>query len=618
MRSRNARSRSSSRTRTSRHAPFAWNEVTAHASGASTVRARIRRTDSGVEVHVVDPAGRPLLTIGELASRPVQPRQLALADGDDSLLRIDWEPVACPTGGVATVARWGELGESGEVPEMVLLQQQARATRPIPEALTEGTAEVLQIMREWTVDPRFRDSRLMVLTTGAVAATGGDVTDIAAAAIRGLVRSAQSEHPDRFVLVDSDGSVDPTVVAALDGPEYVVRDGQILRPSAARVPARVRSVRPGGNGTNGTVLITCGTGGVGAAVARHLVAAHGVRQLLLLSRRGPDALGAADLCAELTELGAEVRIAACDIADRDAVARELARIPAEHPLSGVVHAAGVLDDGVVEALTPARLAAVLAPKAVGAWHLHELTAGLALNYFVLCSSVAGILGSPGQAAYAAANTFLDALAAYRRARAVPGLSLAWGLWDLPGGMGANLDGDDARRLRSAGMRSLPVADALAMWDAAWGTEADLLMPIRLDLAALRSDAAPVPAVLRALAAPRHTREVQVVESQQLLARLAGQDPAQQLSVLTQLVTTELAKAVGSRSAAELPPDRPFDQLGFDSLTAIELRNGLARAVGRRLPSTLLFDYPTTTAVAEFLHAELGFGTADPVSDQPLV
>jgi acyl carrier protein len=168
------------------------------------------------------------------------------------------------------------------------------------------------------------------------------------------------------------------------------------------------------------------------------------------------------------------------------------------------------------------------------------------------------------------------------------------------------------------MRSLPVADALAMWDAAWGTEADLLMPIRLDLAALRSDAAPVPAVLRALAAPRHTREVQVVESQQLLARLAGQDPAQQLSVLTQLVTTELAKAVGSRSAAELPPDRPFDQLGFDSLTAIELRNGLARAVGRRLPSTLLFDYPTTTAVAEFLHAELGFGTADPVSDQPLV
>ncbi|MGK8522858.1 SDR family NAD(P)-dependent oxidoreductase [Nocardia asteroides] len=592
--------------------PFAWNEVTAHASGASTVRARIRRTNGGVAVHVTDPAGRTLLTVGELASRPVQPHRLTGADGDDSLVRIVWEPVAHLAEPVATMGRWDELGEAGEVPALVLLPRTATG-RPVPEALTAGAAEVLEIVRAWAAEPRFRDARLMVLTAGAVAATGGEVTDVAAAAIRGLVRSAQSEHPGRFVLVDSDGSVDPAIVAALDGPEYAVRDGQVLRPRATRVPVRAGSVRAGSvrAAGNGTVLVTGGTGSVGAALARHLVAVHGVRQLLLLSRRGPDAPGAADLCADLTELGARVRVAACDIADRDAVARQLARIPDEHPLTGVVHAAGVLDDGVVETLTPGRLAGVLAPKAVGAWHLHELTAASDLDFFVLCSSAAGILGSPGQAAYAAANAFLDALAAYRRAHTLPGLSLAWGLWDLPGGMGAHLDGDDTRRLRSAGMRPTPVADALAMWDAAWRTEAELLMPIRLDPAVLRAGGAPVPALLRTLVAPSRERDEHAAVSHRLLARLTGQQPAQQLRILAELVTAELSKAVGSRRAGELPPDRSFDQLGLDSLTAVELRNGLARAVGRRLPSTLLFDYPTTTAVAEFLRAELGFETTDP-------
>ncbi|MGO4425736.1 beta-ketoacyl reductase, partial [Streptomyces sp. MCAF7] len=232
---------------------------------------------------------------------------------------------------------------------------------------------------------------------------------------------------------------------------------------------------------DGTVLITGGTGTLGAVLARHLVGRHGVRHLLLASRRGPDAPGATELGAELAELGAEVTVRACDSGDRAALADLIARIPTGHPLTGVVHAAGVLDDATVSSLTPRHLDTALTPKADAAFHLHELTRHAQLRAFVLFSSAAGVLGAAGQGNYAAANAFLDALAEHRRAQGLPALSLAWGLWEQGSGMTGHLDGTDLARITRSGLAPLATEDALALFDAALVGDRPCLVPARLDL-----------------------------------------------------------------------------------------------------------------------------------------
>ncbi|WP_219070955.1 beta-ketoacyl reductase, partial [Candidatus Mycobacterium methanotrophicum] len=179
----------------------------------------------------------------------------------------------------------------------------------------------------------------------------------------------------------------------------------------------------------GTVVITGGTGMAGSALARHVVVNHGVRQLVLVSRRGPDAPGASELVAELGAAGARVSVVACDAADREALAKVLADVSVQYPLSAVIHAAGVLDDAVVTSLTPQRVDAVLRAKVDAAWNLHELTRDAGVSAFVMFSSMAGLVGSSGQANYAAANSFLDGLAVHRRADGLPAISLGWGLWD---------------------------------------------------------------------------------------------------------------------------------------------------------------------------------------------
>ncbi|WP_374227530.1 SDR family NAD(P)-dependent oxidoreductase, partial [Streptomyces sp. AC627_RSS907] len=352
----------------------------------------------------------------------------------------------------------------------------------------------------------------------------------------------------------------------------------------------------------GTTVVTGATGTLGTLLARHLVHTRGVRDLLLLSRRGTDAPGAADLWSELTEAGARVRLVRCDVADRDDLDRVLDGVD----VRAVVHVAGVLDDTVLTSLTPDRLDAVLRAKVDAVVNLHEATTDADLDAFVLYSSVAGLLGTPGQGNYAAANAFLDAFAAARRARGLPGTSLAWGAWDTAAGMAQNLSEVDRRRLTRGGIAPLPLPEALALFDAAPDAERPLLVPIRIDHTVLRARQgdAGLPPLLRGLVRD-HTRRAATGESAgSLLQRLAGLTTADQDRLLLDLVRAQVAAVLGHASGDAVPAARPFSELGFDSLTAVELRNRLNAATALRLPATLTFDYPTPQALVTFLRGEL--------------
>ncbi|HEY0699027.1 MAG TPA: SDR family NAD(P)-dependent oxidoreductase, partial [Micromonospora sp.] len=369
---------------------------------------------------------------------------------------------------------------------------------------------------------------------------------------------------------------------------------------------------------DGTVLVTGGTGALGAALARHLATRHGVRHLVLASRRGRDMPGVAELEADLTAAGATVTVAACDAADRTAVEKLLATL--ERPVTAVVHTAGVLDDGVISTVTPERLAAVLRPKVDAAVHLHELTAHLDLAAFVVYSSVAGVLGNPGQANYAAANTFLDGLAAHRRSHGQPAHSLAWGQWDTGAdGMAGGVGAADLARMRRSGIEPMPVDEALALFDAALDRDEPLQVPVRLDLARLRTvtRTGPLPAPLRALVRIPTRRAAATVAAEtpdSLAQRLAPLPEADRRDLLLDLVRGHTAAVLGHPDGQSLDVQRGFLELGFDSLTAVELRNRLQQATGLRLPTTLIFDHPAPTALADHLHAELrpaGTGTVEP-------
>ncbi|KOV60814.1 type I polyketide synthase [Streptomyces sp. MMG1121] len=366
---------------------------------------------------------------------------------------------------------------------------------------------------------------------------------------------------------------------------------------------------------NGTFLITGGTGSLGALVARHLVTEHGARSLLLTSRRGPDAPGARELTAELTALGATVRIAACDAADRAALARLLESVPATAPLTAVVHTAGVVDDGVLSALTPERMATVLRPKVDAALNLHELTRGLDLAAWVLFSSAAGVLGNPGQANYAAANSFLDGLSRARRAEGLPAVSLAWGLWAHASDMTGNLTEADLRRTERDGMLGMSAEEGLALFDATLTAGEPALVPTRLDLSVLRGRAASggLPPLLRALVrAPRRAAAAGTVPGRTLADRLAALSADEKAAFVLDVVRTEAATVLGHSDASLVVPDRAFKEAGFDSLTAVELRNRLGKAAGTRLPTTAVFDYPAPTVLAEYLLKALD-QESDPVA-----
>ncbi|GAA3986874.1 type I polyketide synthase [Allokutzneria multivorans] len=550
--------------------PFAWSGVTLHATGATSLRVKVTSDGADeVSLHAVDATGAPVITVESLVSRAVSSEQLRASD---PLYGVDWVPVVGPA------VEWTALDSVGDtVPAVAVLS-------------SDDVNHVLLAVQAFLADSKFADSKLVVVANRA---------DLGGAAVWGLIRSAQSENPDRFVLVD--GPLEDVGRAVGTGePQVAVRDGSLFAPRLVKVVAQ--GEKPV---LDGTVLITGGTGGLGGLLAKHLVVKHGVTNLVLTSRRGGAAPGAADLKASLAALGADVTIAACDAADRAALESVVDAVPADKPLVGVVHAAGVLEDGLITSLTVEQVEKVMRPKADAAWHLHELTRELDLSMFVLFSSTAGLFEGAGQGNYAAANAYLDALAVQRRSEGLPAHSLVWGLW--ASGMGGQLAQSDVDRAARQGFGALSEEDGLALFDAAIAGDRAVTVTMKLDTAALQAHArhGSVPSLLRGLVRTSTRRVAQGDSGDSPLAqRLAGLSAADQDRALLDLVRTQVASVLGHATTGAIEPDRAFTDLGFDSLTAVELRNRLNSATGLRLPATLVFDYPAPATLAAFIRSEL--------------
>ncbi|MHB1539473.1 MAG: type I polyketide synthase, partial [Solirubrobacteraceae bacterium] len=660
------------------HLPFSWTGVRLHRRGGRSLRARVRRVDHGaVSLELFDTSGEPTISVETLVSRPITASQLhgARRSLHDSLLRVRWRaPSSAGRLAGSLAGPWAVLGRGGSdltdaieraghdtvacehvealietldaggaAPAVVLLDCGVGDAEPseLVAAAHACTRDALEALRAWLAEERLAASRLVVLTRGAIAVAGGERPGgLSQAPIWGLVRSAQSEHPGSLAIVDLDdepGSVDALAAALHTGESQLA-----IRAGAAFVPRLARSGRPEraeveraeveraehhGSGESiwsacgsGSVLITGGTGDIGSFVASHLVAQHGIRNLILASRRGLEAPGARRLQDQLSGMGARVEVHACDVADPEQLRALLGQIPRERPLVGVVHAAAVLADGVLASLTREQLAQALAPKLDAAWHLHTLTAELELRAFVLFSSVMGILGGPGQANYAAANAFLDALAAHRRASGLPAVSLAWGGWEATGVVTRMRDADLARTSR-LGIGAVSTQDGLSLLDAALEADEALIVPLRLNRAALRAQVQSAGGLSPLLADLLAVHDSTAGERGCELAGVLAATPAEDReSVALEAVRAEVASILGHRSAQAVPPKSSFKQLGFDSLAAVDLRNRMSRATGLRLPSTLVFDHPSSIALARHILERLSaqHGAAEPEQDDTAI
>nr|WP_245551280.1 type I polyketide synthase [Nocardia paucivorans] len=600
----------------------------------------VSKGEDTIAIAALDSDGNPVVSVDEAVMRSYDVTQFrtTLSAGDTAVYYLDWTRAHPPSGDRApdapdTIAALGPVAVIGvreRHPDIGRLIS-AEGTAPkavvwsgadtvggdgdIPAATHEQVKSALRTLQEWLGRDELEQSRLVVVTHRA-AALPGETPDPVAAAVAGLVRSAQTEYPGRIVLLDRQPDTAPlsidTVqsVLATDEPEVAVRGDTILVPRLRRREPAVEA-RPA-FGT-GTVLITGGTGGLGALLARHLVTEHGVRHLLLVSRRGKDAPGAAELAAELGESGAHVRIEACDVTDRTAVRELIATIAPEQPLTAVVHAAGALADATIRTLTAEQVDRVLAPKVDAAWNLHEAGRGTDLAAFVLFSSIAGVLGSGGQANYAAANGFLDALAARRRAEGLPAVAIDWGLWQRTsagtGGMADTLDESGLARLARLGVHPLTPADGLRLFDAVAGAGPDpAVVAFRFDehTVSRETDADTVPTALRGFLRPTGPDTPRRQSGGFALDRIR-EDKREQ--AVLDLVLEQAATVLGYSSASDIRPDKGFDELGFDSLGGVEFRNRLSKVTGLRLPSTLVFDYPTLAELAAYLHDELAASAA---------
>ncbi|MFF2206321.1 SDR family NAD(P)-dependent oxidoreductase [Streptomyces sp. NPDC058145] len=602
--------------------PFLFENVSLRAVGASSVRVRIAPAGSdAVTVQVADESGAVVLEVGTLVTRPVSPEALTAAavasTAPDGLFEMVWSPVPVPKSGAEAVAYAGWDPDAESVPPVVVWEWASQAGADVVASMHDGAHQALEVLQSWLASPQYEGSTLVVVTRGAVGLPGEAVTDVAASAVWGLVRSAQSENPGRIVLVDTDGEVDSALVE-LSEPQLVVRGGVVRAARLVRAGA-AESVETG-IGMDGAVIVTGGTGGVGGVLARRLVEAHGAGCVVLASRRGEAAEGVGELVADLEAAGATVRVVACDVSDRAVVVDLVGSVPDGFELRGVVHAAGVLDDGVIGSLTPERLDRVLAAKADAAWYLHEATRDLELALFSVVSSLSGVLGSPGQANYAAANTFLDGLAVHRRGLGLAGQSVSWGLWAGAGGMGGGLADEAVARLRAGGVLPLSSAQAVELFDAAMSGGASHVVGTRWDLPVLRrlAVAGELPAALGELV-PAIRRTAAAGESvSQLVSRLRGLDPAGRRRLLTELVSSSVAAVLGYGSAEAVAATAAFRDLGLDSLGGVNVRNRLQTATGLSLPASLVFDYPTAQVLADFLLERLLPGDTEAAAVAPAI
>jgi acyl transferase domain-containing protein len=620
-------------------APASWHGVRLASASGTSLRLRARLEGDGLRLAAFDEAGAAVLSVDSVKLRPIDRAQLAAARRQRSLYRVEWPALDRPSArSGAQLATLGDVDGSGleatayadlpalleaidggaRLPEVVLAGIRppgGAAEGELPARARAAAGLALELAQAWIAADLPSESRLTFLTSGAVAVADGEQPDLASAPLWGLVHSARSEHLGRFALVDIDDSAAsrellPLVLdAGGTEPQLAIRDGEVLVPRVA--PARVdpneehRPLDP-----ERTVLITGGLSGIGAAVARHLAAEHGARHLLLVSRRGPEAEGAAELVAELGGLGAEATVVACDVTDRGELEALLDSIPAGSPLDAVIHSAAVLDNGVIESLDTERLDRVMRPKVDAAWHLHELTEGLGLSRFVVFSSISGITGGAAQANYAAANTFLDALAAFRQARGLPATSIPWGGWGRATSLVNALSDVDRARLERSGFTAIPPDQGLELFDVAYAMNEPLLAPVGFDRAALRAQAhagmlAPVLSGLVPAAVGGER------EAGSLRTRLDAVPEDRREALVVDLVCSHAAAILGYDSPAEIGPELILQELGFDSLGVVELRNRLTASTGLPVPILALVDHPTPAGIGKYLLAQLN--QADRVS-----
>ncbi|WSJ90734.1 SDR family NAD(P)-dependent oxidoreductase [Streptomyces sp. NBC_01304] len=635
--------------------PFEWTDVDLHATGSTEIRVRIRRDaeQSGIRIVVADPAGQPVAA-GALQLRAASVEQIRAGNTAEHLYQVEFRAAprleADPTEGATWVLGGNgtpvteldahhvadvdvvaaHLADGREVPARLVVDLSTTpahlAGDDAPRTAQELTAATLATLQRLLAEPALAETELVWLTCGAVYAEDGDVPEVTTAPAWGLLRTARTEHADRSLrLVDLSGPDDLTqlapALATAGEPELAVRAGEI------RAPRLTPAAPATGSGTpldaQGTVLITGGTGELGRLLAGHLVRGHGVRHLVLTSRRGPQAPGAQELIDDLESAGAaSVRIVACDVSAYDEVEALLTGVDADHPWTGIFHLAAVLDDGIVQSQDADRLAHVWAPKAAGALHLHELSRelGLDLAAFVLFSSAAGVLGGAGQSTYAAANAYLDALAVLRRAMGLPGTSLSWGLWQQAGiGLTASLGEAELARLRRQGVGALDQAQGLAALDTALGHDRAHLVPVKLEQDALQralDGGSDIPALLRSLVRTRRRRAGSAsTGAAGLKGRLQALAQQDRLAAVTTVVRGEAAVILGMPGPEAIGAGQIFKELGLDSLMAVELRRRLAAESGIALPATLAFDYPTPTAIAELILERLELQAPDSAPQQ---
>ncbi|MET3805444.1 acyl transferase domain-containing protein/acyl carrier protein [Nakamurella sp. UYEF19] len=609
--------------------PFSFDDVVVHATGLVAARVVSTRAEDGSwRVDLFDEAGSPAVSIGALRVRARASADPVAALADRSLFQPGWVPVtpqrSVNPAELVVIDSVQSFAGLLSVPPVVVLPAgrlvAGSGVDPAGQARVE-CVRVLEVLQEWLLDRRSAGSMLVVVTSGVAAGT-----DLAGAAVSGLVRSAISEHPGRFRLIDVEtadwlGEV-AAGVGVTDEQEVAFRGAQALAPrlirvniaaTAARMPLASSAALAASSAAQwdpeGVVVVVGGTGGLGSITARHLVQDCGVRNIVLVSRRGMAAPGVVDLVTDLAGLGADVRVDSCDVSDECAVRSVLIRATERGPVTGIVMAAGVLADALVENLDDQAFGTVFAVKVDAAWLLHRLTIelDLPLQHFILYSSAAGVLGTGGQGNYAAANSFVDALVSFRRGLGLPGLSLAWGMWETLDGMASTVSALELTRMQKSGYGILDRATGMNLFDRATAEAAvesatGVLVPIVLDPAALArsGDVAPrwrsIVPVTR-LALRQATR-------QNALSTVGQVSQVERLAAALEVVRQSVASVLGHASIDGVDSDAVFTDLGFDSLMALDLRNRLSKAVGVPLPATLVFDYPTPEVLAEYVVHEL--------------